>query len=268
MLSIYLSQNNHNCINFQGRSFRIQNVELFTKLVQDGMSNSQIAKEFDVALSTVVAMRKQLGLPSMRQQKFDEKVNAVVERLTDSNKPSRQELAKELGICRGSIDKIAQQYNIFDTVRTNRDNQIMELLSQGFTTAQIAQKLDINASTVSRTFSRLGVRLKKPSKDTDVLAKLAEGKKNKQIAEELGLREQTICVIKKKYGLVRKYNRLEPEQNIKWEEIVEESKHITALRKMYMNFKKGERTPEILDDMLKTIEHLKDVVVNFKSRLK
>jgi len=267
MLSIYLSQNNHNCINFQGRNLKIQDVELFKKLVEDGLSNPQLAKEFNVARSTVIAMRKQLGLPSMRQQKFDKKVNVVLEKLTSSDKQSRQKIAKELGIGKGSIDKIAQQYNIFDTVRTNRDNQIMGLLSQGFTTAQIAQKLDINASTVSRTFSRLGVRLKKPSSDTDVLAKLAEGKKNKQIAEELGLREQTICVIKKKYGLVRKYNRLEPEQNIKWEEIAEESKHITALRKMYMNFKKGERTPEILEDMLKTIEHLKDVVLDFKKRL-
>ena len=267
MLSIYLSQNNHNCLNFQGRSLKIQDVELFKKLVEDGISNSEIAKEFNVATSTVVSMRKQLGMPSMRQQKMEEKVNTVLEMLKSTNKPCRQKLATELGICRGSIDKIAQQYNISDTVRTNRDNQIMELLSQGFTTSQIAQKLNINVSTVFRTLSRLGVRLKKHSSDELVLAKLAEGKTNKQIAEELGLKEQTICVIKKKYGLVRKYNRLEPEQNIKWEEIVEESKHITALRKMYMNFKKGERTPEILEDMLKTIEHLKDVVLDFKNRL-
>ena len=93
MLSIYLSQNNHNCINFQGRSLKIQDVELFKKLVEDGISNSEIAKEFNVATSTVVSMRKQLGMPSMRQQKMEEKVNTVLEMLKSTNKPCRQNLA-------------------------------------------------------------------------------------------------------------------------------------------------------------------------------
>lgn len=256
-----------NNLSFSGRQPKIEDVELFRQLVSEGVSNSQLAKRFNVALSTVVQTRKRLDLPSMRVQKKTQKVDVVLDRLSKSDKPSRKDLAKELGISKPTIDKIALENDVLKVSTEARGAKIAELRKQGFTVAQTAKMMGISTATAFRTVSKLGIQIEKPTIETIVLQKISGGMCNKQIAKELNITEGYVAKIKKKYGLTKKYNKLETNKNIKWREIAEESKYITALREMYMKFKKGERTPEILDEMSKTIEHLKDVVDKFKKRL-
>lgn len=151
------------------------------------------------------------------------------------------------------------------------DVQISDLLSAGYTTKEVSEKLNIKPYRVLRTAKKYGLPLnknqEKVERDKLILQKIMKGDSNKKIMEDLKISSSPILKLKRKFDLTLKYNKLETPQVFSWTEIVKESKRITEIREMYQRFKKGERTKEILEEMSKKIGELKIVIDNFKNRV-
>ena len=94
-----------------------------------------------------------------------------------------------------------------------------------------------------------------------------ENESNKQIIEELNISANPILRVKRENGLTRIYNRLPKDQPIQWQEIMEESKKVSAIRKDFQRLKNGERNLEVLERISSTLDSLKTKIEEFKSRL-
>ena len=240
--------------------------ELLEELINKGLSNEEIATKLKRAVQTIVGLRCIYKLPSEREMAIQKRTQRVIEEL--SNGGNRTELAKELGVCKGTINLIAEKYGLFDKHRANREKLIIEMIKNGATRPEIATTLNISVDTVSRIAKNYGISFKNSIARIEdaVINKILGNEPNKKIMEELNISGNTIQKIKKEHGLIRTYNRLPCPQPITWTEIVEESKKVTELRKAFKRLKEGERNLEILEEISNTLDNLKNSIEKFKAR--
>ena len=92
-----------------------------------------------------------------------------------------------------------------------------------------------------------------------------EGTPLEQVAKKHGISIPRARQIKSALGLTKTYDFIDNPYAFRFDEIKNASRDITTIRKTYQKFKKGERTPEILDSILETIETFKTKIEQLKS---
>ena len=280
ILSMHYPQFSQNNYNFGGRkplpkiiktpetSLRVKpSKEFLASLIEQGLSNEQIAKKLNRALQTIVGLRCQYGLPSEYQQSLIERTKKIIESIKSG--VSREELAKELGVSKGTINRIAEEYNLFNQRIAIREEKILEMIKDGASRTEIAKALNVSIDTITRTAKKYNLTLKNKTSSIDIaiLAKLQNNESTKKIMEDLNISYTPINRIKKELGLQRVYNRNPKPQEILWTEIMQESKKVTKIRQAFKRLKEGERTPEILEQISTTIDELKSAIDEFKARV-
>ena len=189
---------------------------------------------------------------------------------------TRSQIVEALDVEISMVNKIAEENKVFQKLIEQRSERIINKIKQGVPFAKIASDEGINEVTVSRTAKKYGIKMvntpeytKKQLERNDlIIADIKKGISISEIAKKFNVSYVTVLKIKKELGLTRKYNYLTTPQEFKFAEIKKQSKNITKLRETYRKFKLGERTPEILDELERTIIELKEKIQEFKSRLK
>lgn len=240
--------------------------ELLEDLINNGMTNQEIAKKLKRAVQTIIGLRCIYKLPSEYELSVQNRTPQIIEQLLAG--VSRKDIAKAFGICTGTVNSIAEKYKIFDQKKLERDKKICQLIKEGHKRKDIANLLGISVDTVKRTANEYNLIFKTRSRihDKTILEKLQQNQTNKQIMEDLNISNRPIQRVKKENGLNRVYHKLPQPQIISWVEIMEESKKVSDIRRAFKRLKEGERTPEILEQISTKLEELKIAVDEFRSR--
>lgn len=186
------------------------------------------------------------------------------------NGESRQEIAKEVNLHVGTVNRICEKYNVFNKYQEDKEQTILQMLKDNINRKDIAEQLSVPYYTVHRIAAKNNIKSnenKKKQRNKKILRELKEGKSCVDIGKEYNLHAQTISKIKVKNGLGRTYNWLPKPQLFKYEEIIEQSHLVTQIRQLLKDFKHGERTPEILQQIEETLKVLLENIQEFKTRL-
>jgi len=167
------------------------------------------------------------------------------------------------------VVRIAEENNVFRRVTDERNKRIVDKLKQGLTVTEVAKSENIDNTTVIRSARKSNFQIKfnkNEVRNEEIKKDLLAGIKDSIFAAKYKLSEGSIKRLKRGFGLTKEYHFLPVTNGFRFDEIKEQSQNITKLRETYRRFKLGERTPEILEEMEKTLDILKAKIQEFKSR--
>lgn len=202
------------------------------------------------------------------QENIQERNNKILELLLAG--VPRKQIVEIMKISSAIVNDIAEKNQIFKKNITERTQRIIKKIQAGIPTAQIAKEENINITTVTRTAKKEEILTSKmqflKEKKEAIKNDIKNGLPLKEVAKKYNIGEAYARKIKSELGLTKTYHPIPNPQGFKYSEIMEQARNISKLRKTYSKFRYGERTPEILDEMEKTLDDLKAKIQEFKSR--
>jgi len=132
-------------------------------VMEDGfkkyMKLTDIADLAGFKAGSVSRYRKVLGLAGKRESDKAERNPEIVKRLIAGE--SRKALAKEYGLVRGTIDRIAQENDVWRKKIQQRDVAVVEKIKAGIQYKDIAEEFGISADTVQRIAKKYNCKRRK-----------------------------------------------------------------------------------------------------------
>lgn len=253
-----------------------EQIDRVINLIKDGKTIEEIIQKEHLSKNSIlrIASSADIKVLSEAGKKREKRNKQILDMLLKGF--TRSQIVEALDVEISMVNKIAEENKVFQKLIEQRSERIINKIKQGVPFAKIASDEGINEATVSRTVKKYGIKMintpeytKKQLERNDlIIADIKKGISISEIAKKFNVSYVTVLKIKKELGLTRKYNYLPTPQEFKFAEIKKQSKNITKLRETYRKFKLGERTPEILDELERTIIELKEKIQEFKSRLK
>lgn len=242
--------------------------------INAGETIEEIIEKEQISKQTVIRIASSANIKviSKARKKRDKRNNQILDLLLKGF--TRTQIAEALDVELSMINRIAEKNKVFQKLIEQRSERIINKIKQGVPFSKIASDERIDESTVSRTAKKYGINMVNTPKYAEeqqkrndlIIADIKNGINNSEIAKKFNVSYVTVLNIKKELGLTKKYNYLAKPQLFKFLEIKKQSQNITQLREIYRKFKLGERTPEIIQDMINLLEKLKINLEEFKSR--
>ncbi len=183
----------------------------------------------------------------------------------------RKQISEELNVNIWIINKVAEAHNAYRTIQAEKIKRINEKLKLGYSVKEVAEQENINPATVFRNAEKgnLGQTISEVKERNELIAKdIKNGLPLTEIAEKYCISIGSVRKIKSSLGLTKVYDYYDNPLGFRFDEMLDASRDITSLRQTYCRFKKGERTPEILDTILDIANSFIDKIEEFKSRFK
>lgn len=210
------------------------------KYWDEGKLQSEIADELDVDISTVSRWMKKHNIEKRSKSEGDIRKLRDGERLRREYKnkqKSQVEIAEELGVDSSTVDRWMKKHGIETrsyseaastggNIRKLRDEEWLreQYKNQRKSTLEIADELDVSASTVSRWIDKHGIEKRSQSERQSEgnIERLWNGewlreqyenqqKTTYEIAEELNVGRTTVCDWLKRHGITIRSSIIYPE---------------------------------------------------------
>lgn len=127
-------------------------VERSHKIMRDGfekrLKSSDIASLAHVNEESVSRYRKQMNLLGKRESNKVERNPEIVQRLL--NGESRKIIAKEYGLVKATIDRIAQDNDVVNIKTKKRNDTVIARIKEGVLYKDVAKEFNISVDTVKR----------------------------------------------------------------------------------------------------------------------
>ncbi|MBR5555645.1 hypothetical protein IKU74_06495 [bacterium] len=120
---------------------------------------SDIAKQAGINEETVARYRKRLGFIGKRESNKIERDPEIVAMLISGAK--RNDVAKRFGLTKGTIDRIAQDNDVWNRKTKQRDLVVVEKIKSGVLYKDIAKEFEISVDTVKRIAKKYDCKKRK-----------------------------------------------------------------------------------------------------------
>ena len=136
-----------------------RNYENVAREIPKGLSNAEIAEISHIREFSVARWRRALNYPTYRDGKISSRNPQILERVI--NGARREDVAKEFGLAKGTIDRIVQAHNGTAKKIEKRDLAIVERIKSGDRYVDIAKEFNVSKDTVKRIAKKYNCKRRK-----------------------------------------------------------------------------------------------------------